>query len=60
MLIRPKFYIVDKKCQKDGFALLSDEKIEKREAKIEKWILNNLRIWGKIGQMCARVVEQQL
>ena len=39
---------------------VSEEKIEKREADIEKWILNDSRTGGKIGKMCTRAVQQQI
>lgn len=58
--VKPKLYTEDEKCQKDGSALLSDEKIERREAEVEKWILNDSRTCGKICRMCARAVQQQL
>ena len=40
--------------------IVSEEKIQKREADIKKWILNNSRTGGKIGKICTRAVQQQI
>lgn len=45
---------------KEECASFSEEKIEKGEADIEKWILNDSRTCGKIGKMCTRAVQQQI
>lgn len=56
--IKLKLCTVNKKCQKNKSALLLDKKIEKQKAKVEKWILNNLHTYGKIGLIYIRAVEQ--
>ena len=47
-------------CKESECDTVSEEKIEKREADIEKWILNDSRTGGKIGKMCTRAVQQQI
>lgn len=42
------------------YATVSEEKIGKREADIEEWILNDSRTGGKIRKMCTRAVQQQI
>lgn len=44
--------------RKEECASVSEEKIEKREADIEKWILNDSRTGEKIGKMCTTAVQQ--
>ena len=39
---------------------VNEENFEKREADIEKWILNDSRTGGKIEKMCTRAVQQQI
>lgn len=47
-------------CTKEECASVGEEKIEKREADIEKWILNDSRTGGKIEKMCTRAIQQQI
>ena len=36
---------------------VSEEKFEKNEADIEKWILNDSRTGGKMAKICTRAVR---
>lgn len=58
--VKPKLHTEDEAHPRDGSAPLSEEKIEKREAEVEKWILNDSRTCGKIGKICTKAVQQQL
>ena len=58
MSAKPKLYTEEQKYPKDKSALLSEEKIKKRETELKKWILNDMRTYGKIGKMCTRAVQQ--
>lgn len=46
MSIKSKLYTEDIKHPKNGSVLLTEEKIEKREVKVEKWNLNNAYTCG--------------
>lgn len=54
---KPKLYREEEKGASNGSAPLSDEQIEKREAEVEEWILNDSRTCGKIGRMCTSAVQ---
>lgn len=57
---KPKLYIESKITLAAPAMPLSEQKIEKRQAEVEKWVPNNSRTCGKIGKMCSRSVQQQL
>ena len=60
MCKKPELYTKTKKYPAAPAVPLSEEKIEKRKAEVEKWVLNNSRTCDKIGKMCWRSVQQQL
>lgn len=54
---KPKLYIEEQKFFKDKFTLWSEEKIEKREAKFNIWILNNTCTRKKIRKIYTKAVQ---